>query len=227
MRKGFTLIELLVVIAIIAILAAMLLPVLSKAREKARQGVCMSNLKQIGLAIFMYVNDNNGYLVPFNTGSGTVPSSVNWFNILPSYIGKTSVIIGQNFLKCPTFKSGNKYYGATENYSYGVNYCNQSAPNTRFAYALDYMVKVDRLPKNVWLVADSTNHYTLSPLQYSTIDTDIDGDGVNDSYGVICPTWVHYGLCFRHGGLANFLFVDGSVKPLKSSDWIKRTGIDW
>jgi len=63
-RKGFTLIELLVVIAIIAILAAMLLPVLAKARQKARQSVCMNNLKQIGLAVHMYLNDYNEYFYP-------------------------------------------------------------------------------------------------------------------------------------------------------------------
>lgn len=92
-KKGFTLIEPLVEIASTAILIAIWLPVLSRAREKARQGVCMNNLKQIGLAIFMYANDNNGILVPYNSGK-TYPEpgdqpGIPWYRILVSYIGKT------------------------------------------------------------------------------------------------------------------------------------------
>ncbi|MHB1191040.1 MAG: type II secretion system protein, partial [Armatimonadota bacterium] len=57
MRKGFTLIELLVVIAIIAILASILFPVFAAAREKSREAVCQSNLRQIGMAFSLYAQD--------------------------------------------------------------------------------------------------------------------------------------------------------------------------
>jgi prepilin-type N-terminal cleavage/methylation domain-containing protein/prepilin-type processing-associated H-X9-DG protein len=63
-RRGFTLIELLVVIAIIGLLAAMVFPVFARAREKARQAVCLSNLKQIALAMMMYMQDNGSMYVP-------------------------------------------------------------------------------------------------------------------------------------------------------------------
>src|SRR5205823_10875854 len=65
-RRGFTLIELLVVIAIIAILAAILFPVFARAREKARQASCMSNLKQLGLAMMQYAQDYDGMIYHLN-----------------------------------------------------------------------------------------------------------------------------------------------------------------
>jgi prepilin-type N-terminal cleavage/methylation domain-containing protein len=98
--RAFTLIELLVVIAIIAILAAMLLPALALAKQKAQQADCLSNLKQWGLAEQMYIGDNND--IPPTDGmgdsteyNGTAPfGTANdpnaWFNVLPPYwAGKT------------------------------------------------------------------------------------------------------------------------------------------
>jgi len=74
-RRAFTLIELLVVIAIIAILAAILFPVFAQAREKARQATCQSNLKQIGSALAMYVQDYDE-TYPITDGAGNQPAAL-------------------------------------------------------------------------------------------------------------------------------------------------------
>jgi prepilin-type N-terminal cleavage/methylation domain-containing protein/prepilin-type processing-associated H-X9-DG protein len=93
-RKGFTLIELLVVIAIIAILAAILFPVFAKAREKARQITCASNLKQLGLGIAMYIQDYDENLPSGNDNVPATPTAdVNgWAAQIMPYLKSNGIL---------------------------------------------------------------------------------------------------------------------------------------
>uniref|UniRef100_UPI003A8D0D2B DUF1559 family PulG-like putative transporter n=1 Tax=Victivallis sp. TaxID=2049020 RepID=UPI003A8D0D2B len=100
--KKFTLIELLIVIAIIAILAAMLLPALNKARERARSIQCINNQKQIGMALSFYQNEFNGYVLPAKFDeSATYAYNGQLFWLWNSFLVHSGPIT-MNLLICPT-----------------------------------------------------------------------------------------------------------------------------
>ena len=126
-RKGFTLIELLVVIAIIAILAAILFPVFAKAREKARQASCLSNLKQLGVAMFMYTSDYDGVFPQIHTvalpigkyyvSDGTTAGyHLSWEDRLEPYTKNTQLMV------CPSgaYTAQGYPHSYTYNYYFGA-----------------------------------------------------------------------------------------------------------
>ena len=101
---GFTLIELLVVVAIIAILAGMLLPVLGRARDKARAAACQSNLRQLALAASMYDSDHGVYPITWPRQDWIRPNEPApiWYRQLQPYVGRKATTAGGGIFICPS-----------------------------------------------------------------------------------------------------------------------------
>lgn len=167
-RKGFTLIELLVVIAIIAILAAILFPVFAKAREKARQGTCLSNLKQIGLSTTMYVQDYDGVWCP--TPYDRV-DAIGWFPDLAAMAPQAQIfpyVKNLQIFVCPSRTTPNGWsvngHAAFGGYAYPDMFLGMAlgyGPGqiTATGTAVDQLEKPAEVP--AW--ADSTYPVSLGP----------------------------------------------------------------
>ena len=185
MKRGFTLIELLVVIAIIAILAAILFPVFAKAREKARQSSCLSNLKQINLAWLSYAQDYDERVCSARVTPGTSPAASYHYDfpiMLMPYIKNNQVF------DCPS-SSTTKYAGGQFYFpaSYMQNVMLGNEPN---GTANRYQ------PVSLGAV----NSPSTCPVQWDSQNTSPEG------------WWVANYLSTRHNDGLNVNFVDGHAK---------------
>ncbi len=182
-KQGFTLIELLVVIAIIAILAAILFPVFAKAREKARQISCLSNMKQLGLGFVQYTQDNdeknpNGINWYYPGGNG-------WAGQIYAYVKSTQVY------RCPDDSNGTNAYTS---YGYNSNNTNPTGASVD-SYTI---AKYDSPAKTVLLFEVQGNNPATGAGNAST--DDLTGAGVLDTSGQGGNSAAGYGTQVGQGG---------------------------
>ncbi len=205
---GFTLIELLVVIAMIALLAALLFPVFQKVRENARRTDCLSNLKQIGLALTQYTGDNDEALPP---GAYSPPSGlITWRQLIFPYVKSGQVFV------CPSNPYGDMPSADNSTFiSYG---CNETVMRTKTSAAL---LNDIQNPASLFLVGetDGAGYKLHNP----------PNPPLNDPSCGMCDfqteSTSHTDLFAGHLTRSNWLFADGHVRSLRPTQTCQGTDI--